>query len=114
MRHSSCRTPLDIYTRAVDQQKRDASLKVVELMLPLEVEKLKHPSAPSRDDTATRRCRQISVNKGDIGGPDRDRTDDLFHAMEARSQLRHRPTFRWGQLSYFRRSGSIRQTQTLH
>jgi hypothetical protein len=29
-----------------------------------------------------------------IGGPDRDRTDDLFHAMEARSQLRHRPTFR--------------------
>ena len=29
-----------------------------------------------------------------IGGPDRDRTDDLFHAMEARSQLRHRPTYR--------------------
>lgn len=28
----------------------------------------------------------------DIGGPGRDRTDDLFHAMEARSQLRHRPT----------------------
>ena len=28
-----------------------------------------------------------------IGGPGRDRTDDLFHAMEARSQLRHRPTF---------------------
>ena len=27
-----------------------------------------------------------------FGGPDRDRTDDLFHAMEARSQLRHRPT----------------------
>jgi hypothetical protein len=31
-----------------------------------------------------------------IGGPDRDRTDDLFHAMEARSQLRHRPTRREG------------------
>ena len=29
-----------------------------------------------------------------IGGPGRDRTDDLFHAMEARSQLRHRPTLR--------------------
>src|SRR5580698_5376993 len=28
----------------------------------------------------TRRCRQVAVNKG-IGGPDRDRTDDLFHAM---------------------------------
>jgi hypothetical protein len=38
-----------------------------------------------------------------IGGPDRDRTDDLFHAMEARSQLRHRPTIEVGQLSYFRR-----------
>jgi hypothetical protein len=25
-------------------------------------------------------------------GTGRDRTDDLFHAMEARSQLRHRPT----------------------
>ena len=30
--------------------------------------------------------------RGLFGGPDRDRTDDLFHAMEARSQLRHRPT----------------------
>jgi hypothetical protein len=28
------------------------------------------------------------------GGPGRDRTDDLFHAMEARSQLRHRPTLK--------------------
>ena len=32
------------------------------------------------------------IFKGLFGGPDRDRTDDLFHAMEARSQLRHRPT----------------------
>jgi integrase len=32
---------------------------------------------------------------GEFGGPGRDRTDDLFHAMEARSQLRHRPTLRW-------------------
>ena len=64
MRHSSCRTTLDIYTRAVDQQKREASLKVVELMLPLEVQKLEHPSAPSGDETAPRRCRQISKNKG--------------------------------------------------
>ena len=43
MRHSSCRTTLDIYTRAVDQRKRDASLNVVEMMLPLEVQKLQHP-----------------------------------------------------------------------
>ena len=48
-----------------------------------------------------------------IGGPDRDRTDDLFHAMEARSQLRHRPTIEVGQLSYFRRCRSIRQTAVL-
>ena len=64
MRHSSCRTTLDIYTRAVSQQKREASLKVVELKLPLEVQKLQHPSAPSGDETAPRRCRQISKNKG--------------------------------------------------
>jgi hypothetical protein len=39
-------------------------------------------------------CRNIQILKylGLLGGPDRDRTDDLFHAMEARSQLRHRPT----------------------
>ena len=34
----------------------------------------------------------VFICKGLVGGPDRDRTDDLFHAMEARSQLRHRPT----------------------
>ena len=27
-----------------------------------------------------------------VGGPGEIRTHDLFHAMEARSQLRHRPT----------------------
>ena len=64
MRHSSCRTTFDIYTRAVSQQKREASLKVVELMLPLEVQKLQHPSAPSGDGTEPRRCRQIFKNKG--------------------------------------------------
>src|SRR6266487_6935830 len=32
------------------------------------------------------------------GGPGRDRTDDLFHAMEARSQLRHRPTWLKGEI----------------
>jgi hypothetical protein len=92
MRHSSCRTTLDVYTRAVDQQKREASLKVVKMMLPLDVENLQHPSAPSDTQKATRRCRQIAVKERLIGGPDRDRTGDLFHAMEARSQLRHRPT----------------------
>jgi hypothetical protein len=30
MRHSSRCTTLDIYTRAVDQQKREASLKIID------------------------------------------------------------------------------------
>jgi hypothetical protein len=84
MRHSSCRTTLDVYTRAVDQQKREASLKVVGWMLPVDLQKFQHPSAPSNAQKAARRCRQLAVNKGLIGGPDRDRTDDLFHAMETR------------------------------
>ena len=42
---------------------------------------------------------------GVVGGPDRDRTDDLFHAMEARSQLRHRPT-----PFYFEGCQGLRQT----
>jgi hypothetical protein len=53
-----------------------------------------------------------------FGGPDRDRTDDLFHAMEARSQLRHRPTCCFllpilpgTQLSYCLCSDQIRQTR---
>ncbi len=34
----------------------------------------------------------------DIGGASRDRTDDLFHAMEALSQLSYGPTRRRGKL----------------
>jgi len=37
LRHASCRTTLDVYTRAVSHQKRDANAKVVEMMLPLEM-----------------------------------------------------------------------------
>ena len=87
MRHASCRTTLDVYTRAVDQQKREASRRVLELMLPQEIRKLQHPSAPSEGEMSIRRCRQIHRKKGDIGGPDRDRTDDLFHAMESKEKI---------------------------
>jgi integrase len=54
MRHSSCRTTLDVYTRAVDQQKREASLTVVGLMLPVDPQKFQHPRARRRqtDDAA--------------------------------------------------------------
>ena len=37
-------------------------------------------------------CKRLAYTIESFGGPGRDRTDDLFHAMEARSQLRHRPT----------------------
>jgi hypothetical protein len=61
----------------------------------------------NRDTKPERRSSQVVEL---FGGPDRDRTDDLFHAMEARSQLRHRPTHTGEQLFYFRRCDSIRQT----
>jgi integrase len=66
MRHSSCRTTLDVYTRAVDQQKREANLKVVGWMLPLDLQKFQHPSAPSDTQKGTRRCRQTIVKAGVI------------------------------------------------
>ena len=66
MRHSSCRTTLDVYTRAVDQQKREASLKVVGWMLPVDLQKIQHPSAPSGTQKANRRCRQVFASKGVI------------------------------------------------
>src|ERR1700687_1993041 len=51
--------------------------------------------------------------RGKFGGPGRDRTDDLFHAMEARSQLRHRPTRVTGRLLSFnsRLASPPRQTR---
>jgi integrase len=43
LRHASSRTTLDVYTRAVSQQKRDANKKVVEMMLPGEMKTFPHP-----------------------------------------------------------------------
>jgi hypothetical protein len=45
MRNASCLTTLDVYTRAVDQQKRATSPKVAEFMLPVDLQK---KSAPFR------------------------------------------------------------------
>lgn len=47
LRHANSRTTLDIYTRAVSQQKRDANSKLVEMLVPAGMKKLQHPSAPS-------------------------------------------------------------------
>ncbi len=74
LRHSSCRTTLDIYTRAVDQQKREASLRVMELMLPLELKGLQHPSAPSKSQERISPSQQVKQCRRFIGGPGRDRT----------------------------------------
>ena len=49
---------------------------------------------PAVGETGVRVAGEVNLAlryKG-LGGPGRVRTDDLFHAMEARSQLRHRPT----------------------
>src|SRR5665647_2984384 len=54
------------------------------------------PNATSRHRRRLPKDRWIGGGSGllaDLGGPGRVRTVDLFHAMEARSQLRHRPTF---------------------
>ena len=66
LRHASCRTTLDVYTRAVDQQKREASLKVVAFMLPLGMTTLQHPSAPSEEKKTDREWLHTSANKGVI------------------------------------------------
>jgi site-specific recombinase XerD len=49
MRHASSRTTLDIYTRAISHQKREANEKVVEMMLPVEIKKFQDPSGPSTE-----------------------------------------------------------------
>jgi hypothetical protein len=81
MRHSSCRTTLDIYTRAVDQQKREANLKVVDIDAAAGGAKTSAPFCTLGGVAGKILASQAYVNKGFIGGPDRDRTDDLFHAM---------------------------------
>jgi hypothetical protein len=63
---------------------------------------------PNRRKSEENFWAQIVDLKWIIGGPDRDRTDDLFHAMEARSQLRHRPTLRKDSI-YSGRHGDISQ-----
>jgi len=81
LRPSSCRTTLDIYTRAVSHQKREANSKVVEMMLPMEISKIQHLSAPSEQRESPEWKPETIQSKKFIGGPGRDRTDDLFHAM---------------------------------
>ena len=110
MRHSSCRTTLDIYTRAVSKQKREASLKVVELMLPLDVQKFQHPSAPPGEPPKKWRCRNPMSRK--------DLLVDLIgiEPMTSSMPWKRAPSCATGphaalvQLLYCLRSGGFRQT----
>ena len=49
LRHANAKVTLDLYSQAVSSQKRDASNRVVEMLLPAaaQAEKPQHPSAPS-------------------------------------------------------------------
>lgn len=64
MRHSSSRTTLDVYTRAIDQRKREANEKVVALMLPLELKKFQKSSATSTSHTLIRQRRRSRTKLG--------------------------------------------------
>jgi hypothetical protein len=84
MRHSSCRTTLDVYTRAVDQQKREASLKVVELMLPLDLKKISTLQHPRRRTT----FRTSICNRFIVGGL----LVDLVGIEPTTSSMPYKPT----------------------
>jgi integrase len=53
LRHANSRTTLDIYTRAVSQQKRDANTQVVQMMLPESQKKPQHLLAPIATESGT-------------------------------------------------------------
>ena len=81
LRHANSRTTPDIYTHAVSQQKRDANTKVVELLLPGRVLKTSAPFSTLAPLKRSGLDVEVVHLDGVVGGPDRDRTDDLFHAI---------------------------------
>ncbi len=54
LRHANSRTTMDIYTRAVSQQKRDANAMVVQMMLPVSKKKPQRVTAPTQPAVAHR------------------------------------------------------------
>src|ERR1035437_2228502 len=54
LRHANSRTTLDLYTRAVSQQKRDANTQMVEMLQPASKKKLQRAAAPKRPTAALR------------------------------------------------------------
>ena len=52
-------------------------------------------TASASSDVSSLACRAVArshFKRAEAGGPDRDRTGDLLNAIQARSQLRYRPT----------------------
>jgi hypothetical protein len=72
---------LTIYSQAVSQRERDANAKVVEMMLPVEAMRFQDPSGSSEVQELAGYPRQATHCRKFVGGPDRDRTDNLFHAI---------------------------------
>src|SRR5277367_1786840 len=79
------------YTRCLLKEISAPNIELVrhvDAILNLTHSEFQHEAA----STTLKRTELFQGNLAMIGGPGRDRTDDLFHAMEALSQLRHRPT----------------------
>jgi hypothetical protein len=111
MRHSRTATTTDVYMqeipgkRAIDDQLHQFGAEKIGCAEPEKNRKKsgfnRSKSSSSRRKPSARvtqmtqshgregvlRFRHMLDFEGVVGGPDRDRTDDLFHAMEARSQL---------------------------
>ena len=90
LRHSRTATTTDVYMQEIPESvQRTVDAISAELRLLPNLEEVTGGMSVLLPN-ATNRLVGKFVRKD--GGPGRDRTDDLFHAMEARSQLRHRPT----------------------
>jgi hypothetical protein len=107
LRHSRTATTTDIYMQEIPDSVR-ATVNAINAELRSK-RKFRRGSAKLSGNllpNATKPAVAVSVSCWKDGGPGRDRTDDLFHAMEARSQLRHRPTTSDIVLSLSRRQSS--------
>jgi site-specific recombinase XerD len=56
LRHANSRTTLDLYTRAVSQQKRDANTRMVEMLQPASKKKPRRVATLRRESTVELAC----------------------------------------------------------
>ena len=92
LRHSRMATTTDVYMQEIPESvQKTVDAISAELRLLPNLEEVTRETSVLLPN-ATKLKSGVSASNRKDGGPGRDRTDDLFHAMEARSQLRHRPT----------------------